>query len=215
MISASRKDTAFALTLALLAWFGIVLQGVLSLQTALGNGKTPAEGLAIFLSYFTVLTNLLIGVSLTCSLIAPASSLGKWSARSGVVAGIAASITFVALSYHFLLRNTWNPQGAQWLADVLLHYAVPALYVLYWWLACPKDGLRWTHPLLWSIYPAVYLVYSLIRGEMVGSYPYPFIDAHSLGYPRILLNSFGLLLVFIALGLLFIALARARRGARG
>ena len=133
--------------LAAIAWFGVVLQGVLTVTSAVGNGKTAVEGLATFLSYFTVLTNLLICLTLTFSLAAPSSSLGKWSARPGVVAGIAASITFVALSYHLLLRNTWNPQGAQWLADVLLHYVVPALYVLHWWLNCAKNGgLRWTHP---------------------------------------------------------------------
>ena len=210
----TRKNPAFSLLLATIAWIGVILQCVLTVRSAMGNGKTAAEGLATFLSYFTVLTNLLICMTLSFALTAPSSNLGKWSARPGVVAGIAASITFVALSYHFLLRNTWNPQGAQRLADVLLHYAVPALYVLHWWLNCAKNGLRWTYPLLWSAYPALYLVYSLIRGRIIGSYPYPFIDAGNLGYARLLLNALGLLLVFIALGLSFVALGRARQGAR-
>jgi len=210
----TRQNRALTLMLAALAWFGVVLQGVLTVTSAMANGKTAVAGLATFLSYFTVLTNLLICLTLTFSLAAPSSSLGKWSARPRVVAGIAASITFVALSYHLLLRNTWNPQGAQWLADVLLHYVVPALYVLHWWLTCAKNGLRWTHPLLWSAYPTLYLVYSLIRGRIIGTYPYPFIDAGSLGYGRLLLNALGLLLVFIVLGLSFVALGRARQGAR-
>ena len=68
--------------------------------------------------------------------------------------------------------------------------------------------------MLWSAYPALYLVYSLIRGRIIGSYPYPFIDAGSLGYARLLFNALGLLLVFIVLGLSFVALGRARQGAR-
>jgi len=70
------------------------------------------------------------------------------------------------------------------------------------------------HPLIWSVYPTMYLVYALIRGSIVGSYPYPFIDAAHLGYGRTMLNSIGLLLVFIVLGFLFLALNRARQRMR-
>jgi hypothetical protein len=212
--SASGKSRAFALSLATLAWFGVLLQCYLSLQMAARNGKSIGGGLESFLSYFTVLTNLLISVSLTFSLSAPSSTLGKWFSRPSVVAGIATSIGFVALSYHFLLRHVWNPQGAQLLADVLLHYVIPALYILYWWLDFSKAALRWMHPLFWSAYPIVYLVYALIRGGIGGSYPYPFIDVAALGYGRTMINSLGLLVVFIALGLLFVALSRAPRRAR-
>lgn len=177
------------------------------------NGKSPADGFGIFLSYFTVLTNLLICMTLTVSLARPTSAAGKWSSRPDVVAGIATSIAFVSLSYHFLLRNTWNPHGAQLLADVLLHYAVPALYVLHWWWISTKAAaeLRWRLPLIWSIYPAVYLCYALIRGSIVGSYPYPFIDVGRLGYAHTMLNSFALLILYILLGLAFVALGRTRR----
>lgn len=132
-----------------------------------------------------------------------------------VVAGIATSIAFVGLSYHFLLSKTWNPQGAHKLADVLLHYVIPILYVLYWWLDYSKMALRWVHPLFWSLYPTLYLVYTLIRGNILGSYPYPFIDAADLGYGRTLLNSIGLLMVFLALGFSIVALGRAHRRMRG
>src|SRR5580692_8037490 len=207
----SRKNRSFALSLAGLAGLSIILQGWLSLQLAMHNGRSIGAGLATFFSYFTVLTNTSIFISLTLSLVGPESPAGKWCARPGVVAGIAANIAFVGLGYHFLLRNAWNPQGAQLLADLLLHYVIPALYVLYWWSDAAKAVLRWTHPLLWSIYPAAYLVYSLVRGYFVGSYPYPFIDAAHIGYARTMLNALGLLIVFIALGLLLVALGRVRQ----
>jgi hypothetical protein len=210
-MNVSRKNRSFALSLALLAGLSVILQGWLSLQLAIHNGRSIGAGLATFFSYFTVLTNTSIFVSLSLSLIGPASSAGKWCARPGVVAGIAANIAFVGLGYHFLLRNTWNPQGAQRLADLLLHYAVPAIYVLYWWSSAAKAVLRWTHPLLWSIYPAAYLAYSLVRGYLVGSYPYPFIDAAHIGYARTMQNAVVLLIVFIALGLLIVVIGRLRQ----
>jgi hypothetical protein len=214
MNGASGKPRVFALSLATLAWFSVLLQCYLSLQLASQNGKSIGSGLTVFLSYFTVLTNLLVCVSLTLSLMASATSSDKWFSRPSVVAGIATSIAFVGLSYYFLLRHTWNPQGAQLLADVSLHYVIPALYVLYWWFVSSKAALRWTHPLFWSLYPVLYLVYALIRGGIVGSYPYPFIDVSKLGYGRTMLNSLALLFGFLALGLLFVALGRARQGAR-
>ena len=36
--------------------------------------------------------------------------------------GAVTAIVLVGLGYHVLLRNIWDPQGAQWLADVLLHH---------------------------------------------------------------------------------------------
>jgi hypothetical protein len=214
MNDASGRNRGFAVSLATIAWSSVLLQCYLSLHLATQNGQSLGIGLEAFFSYFTVLTNLLICVSLTFSLSAPSSTPGRWFSRPDVVAGIATSIAFVGLSYHFLLRKTWNPQGAQLLADVSLHYVVPALYVLYWWHAFSGAALYWTRPLFWSVYPTVYLVYALIRGSIAGSYPYPFIDAAGLGYARTMLNSLGLLFVFIALGLLFVALGRARQRMR-
>ena len=208
MNGASQKNRTFGLCLALLAWFSVLMQCYLSLQLAVLNGKSIGGGLEVFFSYFTVLTNLLICVSLTLSVATPSSTLGRWFARPSIVTGIATSIVFVGLSYHFLLRHTWNPQGARLVADVLLHYVVPSLYVLYWWFTASKSALGWACPLTWSIYPTVYLVYALIRGSIIGSYPYPFIDAAALGYGRTMRNAFGLLFVFIALGCLFVALSR-------
>ena len=210
MNRASQNNRALGLFVALVAWCSVLLQCGLSLQLATQNGKSIGSGLEVFFSYFTVLTNLLICVSLTLSLTAPSSGLGRWFSRPSSVTGIATSIAFVGLSYHLLLRHTWNPQGVRLLADVMLHYVVPALYLLYWWLTASKAVISWMNPVTWSIYPTLYLVYALVRGNILGSYPYPFIDAAALGYGRTLRNAVGLLFVFIALGCGFVALSRRR-----
>jgi hypothetical protein len=201
---------ALVIALAALAWFAVLLQFSITVRSAMDSGRGVAGGIVIFLGYFTILTNLLVCISLTMPLIAPSSSLGKFFSRPEVTAGIAVSILFVGLAYHLLLRNDWNPRGAQKLADVLLHYVIPALYLLYWWFDSPKSALRWTHPMVWGVYPTLYLVYALIRGAILGSYPYPFIDAASIGYGQTMINSVGLLIAFIALGFLLVALGRQR-----
>ena len=125
-----------------------------------------------------------------------------------MVAGVATSISLVGIAYYFLLRNIWAPEGLQLLADVLLHYVVPVLYMVYWWRAGSKASIPWVGPLVWSIYPVAYLAYALVRGTLIGSYPYPFIDVTILGYEQTLLNASGLLLAYIVLGLLLVALGK-------
>jgi hypothetical protein len=58
------------------------------------------------------------------------------------------------------------------------------------------------------LYPLGYLAYALVRGELRGLYPYPFIDVPALGYGTALLNAFGLLLVFTGLGFAMLGLSR-------
>lgn len=190
----------YALIAALVGWFGLVLQCYLSLRLAASDGRSLVTGLVDFLSFFTVLSNILVCLALTLPLIASRSAAGGFFATPFAVAGIAAAIAFVALSYHFLLRNIWNPQGAQLVADRLLHYVTPALFVAYWVCYRRQGTLRWPDPFLWGIYPTVYFVYVMVRGEIVGRYPYGFIDVSAIGYQRTIINALALLFAFIVLG---------------
>ncbi len=195
---------------ALVAWFGVLLQLALSLQLAMVNGKSAGDGVVAYLGYFTVLTNLLVAVSLSWPLLRPHSTPGRWFQRPGVASAVTVSILMVGLAYHLLLRHVWNPQGLQWLADVTLHYATPVLCLAHWWLAVPPARMAWLAPLAWATWPLAYLVYALLRGTWLQSYPYPFIDVTTLGYPQTLLNSAGLLIVFLLLGSVLVAISRAR-----
>lgn len=208
-----RKNKILVIAIAALAWAGVLLQFYLSLQSAIENGKGAVGGVVSYFGYFTILTNLLVCISLNAPLIAPASSSGRFFARSDVTAGVATSILFVGVAYHILLRNVWNPQGLNIVANDLLHYITPVLYLLYWWFYSPKGALRWSCPLIWGFYPTAYLVYALTRGLIIGSYPYGFIDPGAIGYQRTMINAVGLLIAFIAIGLILTALSRVQRRA--
>jgi len=201
------------MALTVLAWFSVLLQLFVTLHSTIEHGNGIVGGLVSFLGYFTILTNLLVCISLTIPLVAPASAPGGFFARSDVTAGVATSIAFVGLAYYFLLRNTWNPQGLQLLADILLHYVMPVFFLIYWWFNFPKGALRWFYPVIWGLYPTVYLIYVLIRGSIIGNYPYGFIDPHAIGYQQTMVNAFGLLLAFVALGQVLVVLGRMQRRA--
>ncbi len=170
--------------LTALAWFGLLLQFALTVSANVENGKGVLWGIVVYLGYFTILTNFLVCLALTLPLLAPSSSGGRFFARSDVNACVATSIVFVGLAYHFLLRNLWHPQGLSLLADTLLHYVTPILFLLYWWLAFPKGALRWSYPFVWGLYPTAYLIYALVRGAIIGNYPYGFIDPKAIATKR-------------------------------
>lgn len=204
MMAQPGTPSRFNILAAVVAWFGVLLQLYLSLKLSVANGKTVAEGLIIFFGYFTTLTNILVGLVLLLPLVAPASSVGRFFHRPGVRTSTAAAIFSVGIAYHLLLRNVWDPQGWQLVADSVLHYVTPILYIWFWWVAVPKQGLRWPHVAAWTSYPVGYLVYMLIRGELTGLYPYHFLDVGALGYGKTLTNGLGVLLGFVLVSLLLL-----------
>jgi hypothetical protein len=204
------RHPRLTLLVALVAWFGLGLQLMLSLRLVTNQGGTALDGLVVYLGYFTVLTNLLVAVSLSLPLLFPVSGVARRFQRPGVATAVAVNIALVGLTYHLLLRNVWDPQGLQKLADVTLHYGVPLLSLLHWWFAVPPARMAWHAPLAWAAWPMAYLAYALLRGLWLQTYPYPFIDVAALGYPRTLLNALGLLVVFLLVGVAFVAVARGR-----
>jgi hypothetical protein len=196
---------------ALVAASGLLLQCYLSLARSVSEGQTVWQGLVMFFGYFTILTNLLVNLALAIPLVVPRSKPAKFLTEPFVVAGIAASILFVSLAYHVLLRGLWNPQGVHLLADDILHYVTPALFLLYWFAYMRGSVLNWHDPLVWGIYPTAYFIYVLLRGEIIGSYPYGFIDVTSIGYAKTLVNAIGLLVIFVILGLALVGVDRVGR----
>lgn len=197
------------LAIALVTWFAVVLQLFLNVRQAIENGDNTLDGIVTYFGYFTVLSNILVALVATLRI-----QRGNWNRNAlfnhPMALGCATTaILMVGIAYHLLLRHIRDPQGWGWLANCLLHYVVPASALAYWYAWPPGRLPRWA-PLAWCIYPLSYLVYVLARGEMLGDYPYYFIDASELGYGPALLNGLGLTAGFAVLGTLLWGLARLR-----
>ena len=212
--SAASTDAAARVLLAAIAWFGVLLQLWLSIRLAHANGKTAIDGIVVFLGYFTVLTNLFVALVAMLPLLTANSRIGRGFGGPLMRGCATTAILTVGIGYHLLLRNIWNPQGLQWVADMVLHYLVPAATAAYWIGWPPRARLPAWAPLAWTLYPAGYAVYALVRGEVLGAYPYPFIDVGQLGYGPVAVNLLALLAVFVALGFAVRAVAHARIRAR-
>lgn len=201
MISTGMSTTSeriAATVLGCVGLFALLLQYYLLLQVAGGQGLTWGKGTLRFFSYFTIQANILVVLMLLAFALRP--KIEEWTVHPFERSAIASYIGVVALIYVATLRELWAPQGAQWLADVLLHYLMPLGYLAFWLFVMRKAGLRWYDPLLWLIYPLFYLGFVLVHGRFTGFYPYPFIDVGKLGYGGMTLNALAVLGAFVAAG---------------
>lgn len=196
--------------LAALAWFGVGLQLWLSIRLADRAGQSFGQGLLAYFSYFTVLTNILVASTASVGWVASPARRGGGLGSDSMRGCATTAIVLVGIAYHLLLRHIWDPQGWQWVADVTLHYAVPLAALACWVAFPPRERLPVWAPLAWCAYPVAYFVYALVRGALIGTYPYPFIDVGQLGYARALANALGLLAGFVVLGFAVRAIAAVR-----
>lgn len=201
------------LVAACLGWAGLAIQLYLIFLGRWADQASLLGGLVRFFSFFTVLTNTLAAVALSCALTTRNSAGHGFFRNPAVAGGIAASIALVGIAYNVLLRHLWQPQGWQWIADELLHDVMPVLFVLYWLLYVPKGLLRLKHVALWMLYPVIYFCYVLVRGDVIGDYLYPFIDVGTIGYAKALVNALGVLAGFVSIALLIVGIDKliARR----
>jgi hypothetical protein len=207
----TRSERIVAMTLATIGLFALVLQYTLLLQVTSGQGLSWGKGTLRFLSYFTIQANILVVLMLVAFALRP--KIEEWTVHPFERSAIASYIVVVALVYVTTLRDLWAPQGAQWFADVLLHYVMPLAYLAFWLVVMRKAGLRWYDPLLWLIYPVFYLGFVLVHGRFTGFFPYPFIDVGKLGYGAMMFNALGVAMAFAVSGFAVLVISRllARR----
>jgi len=204
----SRPLQLFINVSAWVAWLALAVQLLLIVQGRLADQASVVGGVLHFFSYFTILTNILVAAVLTAAARHDGAATSSFWLRPWVSSGVAASIILVSVAYSLLLRNTWNPQGVQWVVNELLHDIMPPVFVAFWWWCVPKGTLRARHVLAWMIYPILYFGYCLLRGNSIGVYPYPFIDVGTLGYERVIINALVILLGFVVISLAVVGVDR-------
>jgi hypothetical protein len=201
------RDRILPALLAVLAWAGLVLQLYLWLHAPAAASRSLMSMLGQFFGYFTIEANLFVAVLAT---IAGIGTSPAWLPSAETAATV--YIAVVGLGYSLLLRHLATLHGALKLADTLLHDVVPLVYVLWWIFLARKAWQPWNNIARFLAWPILYLVGTLIAGTRTGVYLYPFVNAATLGYPRMLAMSAGLLLIFILLSAVAVAYSRRQAG---
>src|ERR1700733_11963819 len=182
---------------AAIAWLGLAFQCISTFQITHSFPLT----LWIVFAYLTIITNVLVAVVFTGLAASRTQLRASW-----IVAGTMLSILLVGIIYALLLHGTMELSGGSKVANVLNHMATPVLVPLFWIIFTPKGQLRWSHPLVWAIYPLAYLAYSLIRGVQTGKYPYPFLDPGLVGWQQTMLSNLAIAVAFLICSYLLVTL---------
>lgn len=162
-----------------------------------------------YFSYFTILSNILIfslfllgGIS---NRVSSSEVYEKWRGAAVVY------MLVTGLIYFTLLRGLEESLQTPipWV-NTILHYVMPLAAIIDWMMDRPRVKLRLSIVWKWFMFPVVYLVYSLVRGQLTAFYPYPFLNVDTQGLSTVLLVSGIIVLVFLSLSLFVIWIGNKR-----
>ena len=164
-----------------------------------------------FFSFFTIQSNIVAVAALFLLVAVP--SAHRTALFDGVRQAAVLYIAITGVVFAVLLSGLQEDlqTSASWV-DVVVHKLMPIVLVADWLIDPPRYRLpKWT-VLAWLAYPAAWLVYTLVRGEIVDWYPYPFVDVSNLGYGGVLARAAGLTVAFAlgAAALLWLGNRRSR-----
>jgi ABC-type sugar transport system permease subunit len=196
---------------AAVALLGVALQLVatafLPVPGAFFTGR--AAQVANVFSYFTILSNLLVGV--VFALLAADPDRADRTFRVLLLDAVIA-IAVTGIVYNLVLAQTVHPVGLHQVANVLCHMISPLVAVVGWLLFGPRRRVDGQVVLLSAIYPVAWLAFTLARGAVIDWYPYPFVDVVAHGYLRVAVNCLVVAVLFLGLGYGALALDRRLPG---
>jgi hypothetical protein len=98
--------------------------------------------------------------------------------------------------------------------NFVLHYLFPFVAFADWFIDRPARKVTFTQSLWWLVFPIAYLIYSLVRGPLVGWYPYPFLDPANGGYAAVFVTAVCITAAAVVLCALFAKLSAPQKNLR-
>jgi hypothetical protein len=191
--------------LVLLVLLGLVLQVWIAVDVpahppghAVGTlaGTHLAGRLLRVLSFFTIQSNILSALVSAQLVRDPNRDGAAWRVlRLAALFGIAVT----GIVYASVLAAMHEPNGwRETTSNAIFHYLVPIGMVVGWLLFGPRPRIAPSVIGLALVWPVLWFAYTIVRGEATGWYPYPFVDAATHGYARVVLNAVVVTAVFAA-----------------
>ena len=161
--------------------------------------------------YFTFQTGALVGFVM---LWAAAASLVHGVQPPAWLKGAATTYAIVVALVAFTMLPPDDPRTVPQIMGIMtntmLHRIVPAMVVLDFLLFDEHRRLKASYPLLWLIYPPLYLTFVLVRAWWWGSpYPYDFLNLPAVGWAQFGIACLKVLAAFLASGAVVCLVDRA------
>ena len=190
---------------ALSAWIGLgmsVFIELFGLVEPLDTGEAPVtslfghvgdyasgiagapERLIDLFSYFTIWSQIMVGVVMTLLYLNPARD-GKLFRVFRIDSILMITVTGVV--YNLLLGPNYPPQGLNQISSPIEHTITPLITVLVFIIAGPRGWFSLKNVAAALVVPIIYVFYTLFRGAIIGKYPYDFFDVVNKGYASVLI----------------------------
>ncbi|GAA3666377.1 Pr6Pr family membrane protein [Nocardioides ginsengisoli] len=181
-----------------LAALGLQLWLVVDGAAVLADDDPPSLGirLARFVAYFTIQSNLLVVVA---AVLLTRDPLRDGPAFRALRLAGTVGITVTGLVHFLLLRPLLDLHGASWVADKMLHMAVPLIAVIGWLAFGPRprvDGRAIAVAFAW---PVAWLAVTLVVAGATRWVPYPFLDFREEGWAHVIVVCVAITALFAAL----------------
>ena len=163
----------------------LAVQLPLTAGTEGGHFATPGARVSTMFCYFTIQSNVLVGITTGMLAWRPERSSAVFAVVR-LAALVAILVTFAV--FHTVLSGLQELTGAAAFTDLVFHTLVPLLAVAGWVAFGPRGLVSWRVAAYTLLFPLLWGVFTLVRGPIVDFYPYPFIDVRSLGYPHVFVN---------------------------
>jgi hypothetical protein len=169
--------------------FALLALGAIAYQLSVSAG-TGRLDLVNFFSYFTILSNLLA----SAVFLVGATRRGHTSSRTWtLIRGQAVVMMTVTLVVFAVLLSGTDVDVTQALVNMIVHQLFPIVVIADWLVDPPGEPVSVRDSLVWLAFPLAWTAYSLIRGALVGWYPYPFLDPANGGYATVAAYVVGIL----------------------
>lgn len=191
----ARSRVVFGLNAVAVA-VGVVVQLFVTAGLDEGFFDTSWKRTLNVFAFFTIQSNLVVGG--TTLLLALRRARPSTAFRAFRLIGLV-GITLTFVVFQVALKDLQDLTGAAKLADFLLHTVSPVLCVGGWLVFGPR-GLTTRTSVLWAlVFLLTWGTFTLIRGHVVGWYPYPFMNPIDQGYARVVVNLVLVAATFVAL----------------
>ena len=190
------------------AFFGMLTLVAVGYQFST-NSQRDVWNPVNFFSFFTIQSNLIAAVVLLLGASAAREHISlPWSVIRG---GAAMYMVTTGVVYALLLSGLEESLQTPTLwVNIVLHQFLPVVMVMDLVIRPIASGhLTMRRAIAWLAYPAIYLLYTLVRGPRVDWYPYPFLDPREPGgYGTVAIYCAVIVLGFVALSSLIVVLTQ-------
>lgn len=189
---------------------GFALAGLAAICAQLHNSIVNSSSIVNFFSFFTIQSNVIAIVVLLLGGVLAWQNISDdkiaWLRGAAALYMTMTGIIFAALlsdlDPSLQLTLPW--------VNVVLHYLMPFVLFMDWFLLPPGKRIGFGRGLLWVVYPLAYLAYTFARGWRTDWYPYPFLNVAQHGYGQVITSC-----LVISAGVIGVAWVLTRVTGRG